>query len=336
MSSLASGFDALVCDLDGVVYAGARAVEHAVASLNELSTPLVFATNNASRTPQEVHDHLASLGVPLEPGDVVTSAMAGARRLAELLDPGSRVLAVGGQGVRIALEDAGLRPVAAGEESEPCAAVLQGYGPQVAWTDLAEAAYAVAGGARWVATNLDLTIPTARGIAPGNGTLVGAVRTACGIDPEVVGKPEPPLYLVCADLLDRRPDEVLAIGDRLDTDVLGASRAGMDSLFVLTGVHRALDVVRADAAATPTYLAADLRDLHRPYATAHVEHSADATLATCEDARVRMTQDTVEFGAGGTVSHRLRVVVAAGRRRLEDGSGLPPWDGVEAWIEDGE
>ncbi|GAB49631.1 HAD-IIA family hydrolase [Mobilicoccus pelagius] len=344
MTSLVERYRGIVCDLDGVVYSGHDALPHAVDALNAARAGgrgLVFATNNASRPPEEVHRHLSELGVDLRAEDVVTSSMAGAQRLAEVLDEGAVVLAVGGPGVPLSLERAGLRPVtsadlAAGESPAP-AAVLQGYGRDVAWTDLAEAAHAVAGGARWVATNTDLTIPTARGIAPGNGTLVGAVGHAVGVDPEVVGKPHPPLYLLCAELLGCEAGETLAIGDRLDTDIKGATATGMDSLFVLTGVHGAHDVVLAPADARPTHVARDLRDLHEDPTPAHVTHddAAGETVATCGDARVRIGT-SIDLDGAGSATERLRAVAAAGHAHLDAGRELPAWPDVDAWIHEGE
>ena len=152
----------------------------------------------------------------------------------------------------------------AGADGAVVAGVLQGYGPTVGWADLAEAAYAVQAGAVWVATNVDATLPTARGLAPGNGTLVEAVRQATGVEPLVVGKPHTPLYDLSAQVLGVGPEQTLAIGDRLDTDIAGANAAGMPSLLVLTGVHGVREAARATAAERPRYLATDLRAVGRP------------------------------------------------------------------------
>ena len=152
------------------------------------------------------------------------------------------------------------------------AAVLQGYGPGVCAADLAEAAYAVEDGAVWVATNTDATLPTDRGTAPGNGTLVGAVERAVGRPPdEVAGKPSPPLYLMCAQRHDAGPETVLAVGDRLETDIEGAGAAGMDSALVLTGVHGLRDALLAPPPRRPTYLLPDLRQLAEPLSPGRVE-----------------------------------------------------------------
>jgi HAD superfamily hydrolase (TIGR01450 family) len=262
--TLADAHAGFVVDLDGVVYRGASAVEYAVAALRPLLPRTQFATNNASRPAAEVAEHLTELGLSVGPEMVATSSQAGAGVLRERIPPGSRVLAVGGEGVALALAEAGYRPVRAeaGDEGR-CAAVLQGYGPQVTAADLARAAYEVEDGALWVATNVDLTLPTDRGIAPGNGSLVAAVANAVGHPPAVVaGKPFADLYTFCSERLGSPPERLLAIGDRLDTDIAGGVAAGMPSLLVLTGVSSLEEAVLADPAQEPTYLAPDLRALH--------------------------------------------------------------------------
>lgn len=263
MGSLVSRYTAVVCDLDGVVYRGPAAVPHAVDALSALEVPVLYATNNASRSPSDVADHLRELGLDGSPDAVATSSQAGAWLLSDRLAPSSPVLAVGGPGVAGALEEARFTVVlpraAAARRVD---AVLQGYGPLVTAADLAEVAYAVQGGATWVATNTDATLPTDRGVAPGNGSLVGAVERAVGRAPDVVaGKPAPPLYLMCADRLGLPVTGVLAVGDRLDTDIEGAVAAGMDSLLVLTGVDDLRAALFAPAGRRPTWVAPDLRAL---------------------------------------------------------------------------
>jgi glycerol-1-phosphatase len=261
--ALVTRYTAVVCDLDGVVYRGPTAVPHAVEVLGGLEVPVLYATNNASRSPSEVAGHLRDLGLDCTPDAVATSSQAGAWLLADRLAPGSPVLAVGGAGVATALRESGLRPVLPAEAArDQVDAVLQGYGPAVTASDLAEAAYAVEGGATWVATNTDGTLPTDRGVAPGNGSLVAAVERAVGQPPHLVaGKPAPPLYLLCAQRLDLPVDRVLAVGDRLDTDIEGAVAAGMDSLLVLTGVDDLRACLDAPPQRRPTWVAPDLRAL---------------------------------------------------------------------------
>jgi HAD superfamily hydrolase (TIGR01450 family) len=252
--------DALLLDLDGVVYVGPDPVPHAVEALlgaREAGVSTAYVTNNASRPPGVVAEHLSSFGLPVQPHDVVTSAQAGAREVAARVPGGSRVLVVGGPGVAEAVAARGLVPVRSADEAP--AAVLMGYGPDVAWTDLAEAAFAVGAGAVFVATNTDLSIPTARGIAPGNGTLVGAVVSATGRQPVVAGKPFAPLMDESVERIGaRRP---LIVGDRLDTDIEAGHRTGIPSLLVLTGVTDVGTLLAAPTDRRPTYLAADLRGL---------------------------------------------------------------------------
>ena len=135
--------------------------------------------------------------------------------------------------------------------------MVQGYGPKVGWEQLAEACVAIRAGALWVATNTDRTLPTPRGPLPGNGSLVAALATALDRQPDlVVGKPEPALFLAAAR--DAGSTGTLIVGDRLDTDIVGADRAGMDSLLVLTGVATAEAAQGATGMQRPTFVAEDL------------------------------------------------------------------------------
>ncbi len=319
--SLIEGFDGIVCDLDGVIYRGHDGIPHAVESLlSALSSGVrvVYATNNASRSPAEVAAHLDSLGLPGPGSRVVTSAQAGASYVAQRCPRGSRVLAVGGPGVSLALQEAGLLPVSARATSaqspssgEPPVAVLQGYGAQVDWTDLAETAYAVQAGALWVATNIDSTLPTDKGVAPGNGALVGAVRQAVNVDPVVVGKPHTPLYELSVSVLGTSIEATLAIGDRLDTDIMGATAAGMDSLFVFGGVHGWADVVCAQQAARPRFVATDLRSLHLVYAEPF-QDIQDASRWLCGEAQAWVSaRGELVVSQTGALNERLRAALAA-------------------------
>jgi glycerol-1-phosphatase len=257
--------DVLLLDLDGVVYVGPHAVPgapEALARARDTGVRLAFVTNNAARPPDVVARHLTELGVEADPTDVVTSAQAAAAMLAAELPTGARVLAVGGEGLRQALTARGLTPVASADDRP--VAVVQGFAPETSWGMLLEACLAVSAGLPWVATNLDLTIPTPRGKAPGNGALVQVVQSTTGVTPRVAGKPFRPLMdESCERTNARRP---LVVGDRLDTDIAGAHAAGLPSLLVLTGVSGAPDLLRATPDLRPTYLAADLSGLRRPHA----------------------------------------------------------------------
>lgn len=262
--ALCTAYDAGLLDLDGVLYVGAAGVPHAaesVAAARSQGMRIAFVTNNASRRPAVVAEHLASLGIPAQPVDVVTSGQAAVRDLVEHLQPGSAVLIVGTPGLAELVHEAGLRPVRTVEAAGPNGprAVVQGLDTATSWNDLAEASIAIRAGARWVAGNLDSTYPSERGPLPGNGAMVAALVTATGRRPLVVGKPEPALHRESVERVGAaRP---LVVGDRLDTDVLGAVRAGSDSLLVLTGVTDPDDLFAAPAGMRPTYLASDLRGL---------------------------------------------------------------------------
>lgn len=261
---LCETYDTALLDLDGVVYAGAGAVPHAVESLAKARATgmrLAYVTNNAARPPAAVAEHLTSLGVPSEPGDVITSAQAVARMVAERLRPGAAVLAVGGEGLMLALAERGLKPVQSADDWPE--AVVQGWAPHVGWEQLAEVSYAVSRGVPWFLSNADRTLPSARGFAPGNGALAQVVRVATGAEPEVAGKPRPPMHR--ETILRTGARRPLVVGDRLDTDIEGAYVGGVDSLLVMTGVTTPATLLAAAPERRPTYLAADLRGLLEPH-----------------------------------------------------------------------
>lgn len=302
---LSEVYDVALLDLDGVVYLGSSPVPGAAGALEtarRAGMRLAFVTNNASRSASTIAAQLTGLGVPAAPAEVVTSAHAAARLIAGRLPAGSPVLVVGGTGLRIALRERGLRPVSTAAERP--AAVVQGYGPDIGYGLLAEGGLAVRAGAWFVATNADLTLPTARGLQPGNGSLVQVIATATGREPAVAGKPEPPLH---AEAVARsgatRP---LVVGDRLDTDIEGAVRAGDDSMLVFTGVSRPADVVLAPPRQRPTYLALNLAGLLEPH-PAVVADTDDAAGSGPGTAAVRA------FRCGGWTVRLL----PAGRSRAE-------------------
>jgi len=263
MAVLADAYDAALFDLDGVVYLGPVAVEGApegIQALRARGTRVGFVTNNAARPPAAVAEHLVELGIAASPDDVVTSAQAGAQLVARRYPVGAKVLAVGGAGVWEALDELGLVGVRSADDKP--AAVLQGFGFDLTWDQLNEAAIAIQRGAHWVATNIDPTRPTDRGIVPGNGAAVAAVRQAVTVDPEVAGKPFRPL--VDATVARLGAADPIFVGDRLDTDIAGAVSAGLDSMLVLTGADGPAELVAAEPDCRPTHLGFDLRDLLRP------------------------------------------------------------------------
>lgn len=251
-------YDGYLFDLDGVVYQGHEPIDHAAEVINQLDpNKIAFITNNASRTPDKVAELLHSVGVNAVVEQVVTSAQVAADTLLEKFGTGARVHVVGAQGLRDEITARSM-VVEPDPESKPDA-VVQGFTPEVTWHDLAGGAVAVAGGAFYLATNLDRTIPTAQGIAPGNGMMVKAVSEACGVVPESVGKPAPAMLTRAIERLGCA--NPLVIGDRLDTDIEAANSAGLDSLLVLTGVTARSDLGETTELHTPTFVADDLRSL---------------------------------------------------------------------------
>jgi len=258
VSTLAQEHDCLLLDLDGTVFRGHEATPGAVETLAAVRSRVLFVTNNASRGPAEVAQHLCAMGFTAKPDDIVTSAQSAARLLQEQLQPGAAVLIVGTDSLAAEVRNVGLKPVRLW--SDDPVAVVQGHSPQTGWADLAEAALAIRGGALWVAANVDKTLPSERGLLPGNGAMVAALRAATDSDPLVAGKPEPTLL---TDALARGKFRTpLVVGDRLDTDIAGANAAGLPSLHVLSGVSTAADTVRADVGQRPNYIARDLRSLN--------------------------------------------------------------------------
>jgi glycerol-1-phosphatase len=312
---LATRYDVALLDLDGVVYVGPDPVPDAPEQLRKAAAAgmrLGYITNNASRPPMVVAEHLRSFGLDVTSDDVVTSAQAAARLIAKDFPPGSPVLVVGGEGLYDALREYGLTAVHS-SDAEPVA-VVQGFDPQVNWMMLADGAHAIHAGAKWYATNLDLTIPTSGGRAPGNGTLVKAIRAAVEVDPVVAGKPEPPLLQTSIERLKAaRP---LMIGDRLDTDIAGAYAVGIPSLWVATGVHGPLDLARAGRPERPTYIAADLAGLASPQPGVKYADGAHR----CGGWTAEVRDGVVELTGEGYSYDGLRAVLACCWRAADDGT----------------
>ncbi len=260
---LATSYDLVMFDLDGVVYLDGHAVDHAAESIADArrgGSHIAFITNNASRTPEEVAQQLRELGIDADSDDVVTSAQAAARLLLDRYGPGARVAVLGADGLVAALREAGLEPVPVG--TDDAVAVVSGYAPEVRWKTIMRAAVEIRNGLPWVATNTDPTLPTGDGPAPGHGTFVKMISGFAGVTPNVAGKPERPLF---EETLRRvggqRP---LMVGDSLHTDIAGAHNAGTHSLLVMTGVTTLSDLVAARPDQRPTWVGSDLRALGRP------------------------------------------------------------------------
>jgi glycerol 3-phosphatase-2 len=259
VATLAQLHDCLLLDLDGTVFRGRELTEGAAEALEKTPGRTLFVTNNASRSAGEVAEHLQDLGLSAAAADVVTSAQSAAHLLAETLAPQSRVLVVGTESLAAEITAVGLRPVRRYDDKPD--AVVQGHSPYTGWVNLAEAALSIRAGAVWVAANVDATLPTERGLLPGNGSMVAALKAATDAEPRVAGKPAPTLM---RDALARGDFQTpLVVGDRLNTDIAGANAAELPSLMVLTGVNSARDAVYAVPDQRATFIGHDLRSLHQ-------------------------------------------------------------------------
>ncbi|WP_147471054.1 HAD-IIA family hydrolase [Varibaculum vaginae] len=293
--------DALLIDLDGVCYAGSRDIPNAAAGLSaarESGIKFQFLTNNASRTPEEVVEKLKGHGIVANPAEVMTAAIDTVEILAQKIEPASKVLVIGTQALVDTVSNAGFEVVS--KASEHPVAVIQGYGPEVGWRQLSEAAYAINDGALFMATNLDATLPTEHGFALGNGSLVAAVEHATGQKPFAGGKPFAGIYRKAA--AHAGATKPLAVGDRLDTDIAGAVAADMLCMHVLTGVSDAKAVALAYPERRPSYLGLDLTDLmrvhpgpvHQP--TGAWTSGESAAFLVAEDGRVMRDEEPVDNG----------------------------------------
>ena len=256
--SIAKDYDAALLDLDGVVYIGEDSIPGVIPALNsahaQTGIALTCVTNNAARSSASVAAHLTDLGLAVGPDDVVTSAQAGAAELAKLVKPGALVFVCGSRDLMHEVQLVGLNP--SQEFHLNYDAVINGYWPDMPWRMLGQAAGIISNGAVWVATNMDLTIPTKFGTSPGNGSMVNGLINATGRKPDVVaGKPQKPLMQASIERTGSK--KPIVIGDRLDTDILGANNVGIDSLLVFSGVTSILELINALPNERPTYIAWD-------------------------------------------------------------------------------
>ncbi len=241
MSDLTS-IQALVIDLDGVVWRGNTALPGALEffeMLTERKLPFVLATNNAATSPEQVNRRLERMGIVASSEYILTSGLAAAEFLRHELPPGASIYAIGEEPLKTALVHAGFSLT---QDANNTRAVVVGLDRHVRWEQLAEATLAIRSGALFLGTNPDVTFPIERGLVPGNGALLAALETATGVKAMIIGKPEPHLYLQAITHLNTEPMHSLAVGDRLETDILGGQRAGMMTALILTGVTQREDL----------------------------------------------------------------------------------------------
>jgi len=260
----------VIFDLDGVVYRGHQPVPGAAelaSALRSRGTLLRYATNNSMATRGEYVARLASMRIPAQLDEIVTSTSATIDHLRAHLPGVERVLAVGAPGMLDELRGAGLEATAAGDAAGPgyeggqlagsYDAVVAGLDPAFDYHRLAAATTAIRSGARFIATNADLRYPTPAGFLPGAGSIVAAIAAASGTEPLVIGKPQPGIFRAILEAAGVEPDEALAVGDNPDADMVAARRSGIESVLVLTGVADAETAATLDGERRPDHVAAD-------------------------------------------------------------------------------
>ncbi len=253
---------AFIIDMDGVLWEGQRplpGLAEFFAALRAGGRRFILATNNASQTPEQYQAKLAGFGVTVARDEILTSAQAAALYLRQTGPAGARVFPIGEAGLREALTEQGF---ALAELYETDAQyVVVGMDRGLTWDKLATATLNLRAGAVFVGTNPDKTLPTERGITHGNGAVLAALQAATDLPPLIIGKPEPTMYQLALRRLGVAPGAAAAIGDRLDTDILGAVRAGMRSVLVLSGVATRADLELSPF--QPTWVLEDIRAVTR-------------------------------------------------------------------------
>ncbi len=247
----------LIIDMDGVLWRGDEAMSGLrafFAFLEERGVSFILATNNSTRTPEQYVDKLASFGVDVPTERILTSALVSASYLAGVAPAGSRVYAIGEEGIQQALMERGFIL-----DDERAAYVVVGWDRDVSWKKLATASLLIHEGAGFLGTNPDVTFPTEQGPLPGNGAVLAALEASTGVPPTVTGKPQPQMYEEGLRRMGATAETTAMIGDRLDTDIAGAARAGLTTVLVLTGIAGADDL--AASPLRPDLVCADLEEL---------------------------------------------------------------------------
>ncbi len=261
--------DSFIIDMDGVLWHGNNPIEGLVAFFETLRTsamPFVLATNNASLTQQQYIDKIAKMGVAVVADEILTSSMATASYLAKHQDQDKRrAFVIGEEGLRQPLIAAGftltdlyqVNQIEKGITDQGADIVVSGLDRKLTWDKLATATLNIRAGAQFYATNTDTTLPTELGEVMGNGGTIAALEAATGVKAVSIGKPEPILYQQALATLGTQAENTVAIGDRLNTDILGAVNAGMRSILVLTGISSEKDIEDVDY--QPTWVMDDIR-----------------------------------------------------------------------------
>ena len=242
MKPALANVNGIVIDMDGVLRRGSQAlpgVEAFFTTLREHAIQLILATNNSTATPESVVTLMRGMGVAIKPEEMIGSAQATAGYLRQNFAPGTRVITLGEEALHNALREVGFRLV---EDPLQADVVVSGFNRRLDYPLLTRIAIAIQNGAAFIGTNPDKSFPLEEWIAPGNGAILAALEATTGTAPVIIGKPEPHLYTQCLQRMGTSPHETLALGDRLDTDILGGQRTGMPTALVLTGISTIEDI----------------------------------------------------------------------------------------------
>ena len=252
-----SAFRYLITDMDGVLWRGREplpGLAEFFQFLRQHDIRLVCATNNASTLPENLAERLQGWGVVVHPEEIVTSSIATADYLADTLPAGARLYVVGMEGLRVPLVQRGFEIA-----DDRVAAVVAGIDWNLTYDHLKRAALNIRAGAAFIGTNGDRTFPSSEGIIPGAGAILAAIETGSGVKPIVMGKPEPYLYETALKRMQAVPAQTLVLGDRLETDILGAVRLNLKSALVLSGVTTREQLAASDY--QPDWVFDDITDL---------------------------------------------------------------------------
>ena len=263
-AQLLANLHGLILDMDGVLWEGNSPLPGMPEFLSFLRAEeirIILATNNASQTPESYVQKLARMGAEVRRDEIITSATATAEYLKSVARPGEKIFLIGEEGLTRAIEAAGL-PLAEPDELH-AAYVVCGMDRGLTWQKLANATISLRGGARFIGTNPDLTFPTERGIAHGNGAVLAALTAASGVKPTIIGKPFPALFQMALRKMRIPKARVAALGDRLETDILGARKVGIKSILVLTGISSRKELRYSKI--KPTLVVEDLPSLQRAW-----------------------------------------------------------------------
>ena len=249
-------YKAYCFDLDGTVYRGKQGIESAVRFIHKLQNEqrdYFFVTNNSSKTPEQLQQVLADIGIDTPTNRIYSSALTTAKYVAQHHKE-DNIFMIGSDGIRTALEAQGLNLIDT-DEARPDVVVM-GIDRTVDYMKLVKASLAVQAGAKLIGTNEDIRFPSELGFVPGNGSFVRLVANVAQAEPIFVGKPSPVMLAVIQQEYGFQKDEMVMVGDNYDTDILCGIRFGCDTIHVNTGVVSTEIVLQKEQ--IPTYCIEDL------------------------------------------------------------------------------